>query len=149
MQEFQDIIRRLILLFRELTGIESKMLEAARAQRMAELESLMIKEQASVMQLRGLEKEKDRIQELNGYGGMRFQQMLETMDETEKEQMLPLFDEMSRAVQMFQEIHENLTVLMQVNLRQIDKVINDPEGQIYSGQRNGSDGLKHMTNQRG
>ncbi len=148
MQEFQDIIRRLILLFQELTGIESKMLEAARAQHMAELESLMIKEQASVMQLRGLEKEKDRIQEANGYGGMSFQQILETMDETDKEQILPLFDEMSRAVQMFQEIHENLTVIMQVNLRQIDKVINDPEGHIYSGKRSGSDGLKHMTNQK-
>lgn len=148
MNDFKEVLQKLILLFQELTAVESKMLEAAGNRKMAELENLMIKEQASVMQLRGLEKEKDRIQESLGFEAMSFRQILEKISEDDRADILPLFDEMSRTVQMFQEIHENLTVLMQVNLRQIDKVINNTEGHIYSGDRNGTVGKRHMTSQR-
>lgn len=148
MNEFQEVLQKLILLFQELTSLESKMLNAAREQQIAVLESHMIKEQAFIMQLRGLEKEKDRIQAEAGYAGMSFHEILEVLDGEEKARFLPLFDEMSRAMQMFQEVHEDLTVIMEVNLHQINKKINDAEGQTYGESRAGSAGLKNMTNRR-
>lgn len=148
MNEFQEVIQKLILLFQELTSLESKMLSAAREQQIAVLESHMIKEQASIMQLRGLEKEKDRIQAEAGYAGMSFHEILEVLDEEEKTRFLPLFDEMSRTMQMFQEVHEDLTVIMEVNLRQINKKIDNAKGQTYTEGRADSAGLKNMTNRR-
>lgn len=148
MNEFQEVLQKLILLFQELTSLESKMLNAAREQQIAVLESHMIKEQAFIMQLRGLEKEKDRIQAEAGYAGMSFHEILEVLDGEENARFLPLFDEMSRTMQMFQEVHEDLTVIMEVNLRQINKKMSDAKGQTYGESRAGSAGPKNMTNRR-
>lgn len=148
MNEFQEVIQKLILLFRELTTLENKMLNAAREQQIAVLEGHMIKEQALIMQLRGLEKEKDRIQAESGYAKLSFHEILEALDEEEKARFLPLFDEMSRTMQMFQEVHEDLTMIMEVNLRQVNKKIEDVKGQTYTESGADSAGLKSMTNRR-
>ena len=149
MNEFQEVIQKLILLFRDLTAIESKMLEAARGEHIGLLENYMTKEQAFIMQLKGLEKEKDKAQAEAGYKRMSFREMLEAQGEEERARFLPLFEELSREVQMFQEVHEDLTVIMEVNLRQINKKLDDTEGHIYSDNTlTGTSAPKSVTSRR-
>lgn len=148
MNEFQEVIQKLILLFQDLTTLENKMLNAAKDQHIAVLEGHMMKEQALIMQLRGLEREKDRIQAGAGYANMSFHEILEALDGEEKIRFLSLFDEMSRTMQMFQEVHEDLTMIMEVNLRQINKKIDDAKGQTYTEGGIDSASLKNMTNRR-
>ncbi|MGC4019596.1 MAG: hypothetical protein QM793_10515 [Muricomes sp.] len=141
MNEFQEVIQKLILLFQELTSIESKMLDAAKGEHIAVLESHMLKEQAAIMQLRGLEREKDRVQAELGYDGLSFHEILEKLSEEERTHFLPLFDGLSREIQMFQEVHEDLTLIMEVNLRNLNKKLNNTESQVYPGNRTDSKGL--------
>ncbi|HAX52801.1 hypothetical protein [Muricomes intestini] len=149
MNEFQEVIQKLILLFRDLTAIESKMLEAARGEHIGLLENYMTKEQAFIMQLKGLEKEKDKAQAEAGYKRMSFREILEAQGEEERARFLPLFEELSREVQMFQEVHEDLTVIMEVNLRQINKKLDDTEGHIYSDNTlTGTSAPKSVTSRR-
>lgn len=149
MNEFQEVIQKLILLFRDLTAIESKMLEAARGEHIGLLENYMTKEQAFIMQLKGLEKEKDKAQAEAGYKRMSFREILEAQGEEERARSLPLFEELSREVQMFQEVHEDLTVIMEVNLRQINKKLDDTEGHIYSDNTlTGTSAPKSVTSRR-
>ena len=149
MNEFQEVIQKLILLFRDLTAIESKMLEAARGEHIGLLENYMTKEQAFIMQLKGLEKEKDKAQAEAGYKRMSFREILEAQGEEERARFLPLFEELSREVQMFQEVHEDLTVIMEVNLRQINKKLDATEGHIYSDNTlTGTSAPKSVTSRR-
>ncbi|WP_334104199.1 hypothetical protein [Muricomes intestini] len=149
MNEFQEVIQKLILLFRDLTAIESKMLEAARGEHIGLLENYMTKEQAFIMQLKGLEKEKDKAQAEAGYKRMSFREILEAQGEEERARFLPLFEELSREVQMFQEVHEDLTVIMEVNLRQINKKLDDTEGHVYSDNKlTGTSAPKSVTSRR-
>ncbi|CUX49609.1 hypothetical protein [Clostridium sp. C105KSO13] len=130
MNEFQEAIQKMILLFRDLTAIESKMLEAAREKRIGLLENYMTKEQAFIMQLKALEREKDKAQTEAGYQKMSFREILEVLSEEKRGRFLPLFRELSREVQMFQETHEDLTMIVTVNLRQINKRLDGTEGYI-------------------
>lgn len=149
MNDFQKVIRDLIFVFKELTEIETKILQAAEQKRVAVIEEYMVKEQAVVMRLRGLEQEKHRVQTENGYEELSFQEILNKVEEKERKLLLPLFDEMSREVQIFQEVHEDTVRLIEVNLRQIKRFSEHSNGQIYSGGREEtSAGLRHMTNKR-
>lgn len=149
MNDFQKVIRDLIFVFKELTEIETKILQAADQKRVSVIEEYMVKEQAAVMHLRGLEQEKDRVQAAAGYEGLSFQEILNKVEEKERKLLLPLFDEMSREVQVFQEVHEDTVRLIEVNLRQIKRFSEHASGQIYSGGREeASTGLRHMTNKK-
>lgn len=149
MNDFGRVIKELICVFKELTEMESRMLQAAEQKRAAMIEEYMIKEQAVVMQLRGLEKEKDRVQAAAGYEGMTFRDILNRCEADEKSILLPLFDELSRAVQIFQEVHEDTVMLIELNLRQIKRISEQATGQIYSdGREDISAGFRHMTNKR-
>lgn len=149
MSEFHEVIQKLILLFQDLRAIESKMLEAAREKRIGILENYMTKEQAFIMQLRGLEKEKDRIQAEAGYEKMSFREILEMLSGEERADFLSLFEKLKQEVQMFQEVHEDLTVITEVNLREVSKKLDKAEGYIYSDDKQtGTAGLKSVTSKR-
>lgn len=149
MNDFGRVIKDLIGVFKELTEVESRILQAAEQKRAAVIEECMVKEQAAVMRLRGLEKEKDRVQAAAGYEGLTFRDILNRAEDDEKSLLLPLFDELSREVQMFQEIHEDTVMLIELNLRQIKRISEQATGQIYSDGRDDiSAGFRHMTNKR-
>ena len=145
MNEFSKILEELITLFQELTAIESIKLNAGRMNQVSAVEECMTKEQSLIMRLKGLDKAREKKQEELGFGGMRFQEILNRLSGPEKEALLMQFDSLSREIQMFQEVSEDAARIIEVNIRQLDKEIQKREGQLYENSGKEMKQDKHMT----
>ena len=73
---FSKIIEEFIALFDHLIPIEQEKLDAAVKNRITFVEDCMHKEQAAVLQLRGLEQKREAQQKLLGMEGYTFRQIL-------------------------------------------------------------------------
>ena len=131
MNEFQKIIANLIILFREMTALQNIKLRAARDKHIAVIEECMTKEQAMILRLKGLDKERQEKQEALGFGGMKFQEILKHLEGTQREELLLLFDELSREIQMYQEVSEDVACIIKVNLRQLHKGLEGQGDKLY------------------
>ena len=80
---FSKIIEEFIALFDHLIPIEQEKLDAAVKNRITFVEDCMHKEQAAVLQLRGLEQKREAQQKLLGMEGYTFRQILEHAPEEE------------------------------------------------------------------
>lgn len=145
MDEFRKIIEDLIALFRDLTALESVKLNAGRNQQISAIEECITKENTFILRLKGLDKAREQQQEALGFSGLSFQEILEKVPLEEQEILLPLFDTLSREIQMFQEISEDTSRIIQVNLRQISKEIKARQGQIYQSTGAGDIQDSHFT----
>lgn len=148
MEEFQRVLKELTALLRQLTGIEQVKLEAARGNHVATVEDCMTKEQALIMKLKGLELEREKYQAQAGYEGLKFREILEKVSEEEKEVLLPLFDNLSREIQMFQEVNEDATLILDTNLHMIEKALNEREGSVYKEDGSNKTNSQHLTNRK-
>lgn len=148
MNEFQRVLKELIELFTQLTGIEQVKLEAAAGNHVATVEECMTKEQALTMKLRGLEKEREKYQAEAGYEGMTFHQILEQASEQEAKELLPLFDGLSRVIQMCQEVNEDSQKILKTNLHMIERALKEKEGSTYTGDGKNEAESRHLTNRR-
>ena len=145
MNEFAKIIEDLLVLFRELTALESIKLNAGRTDQVSAVEECMTKEQSLVMRLKGLEQAREKKQEELGFGGMRFQEILEHISGADRERFLGLFDSLSREIQMFQEVSEDAARIIEVNIRRLDREIQRREGRLYENSGKEQTEEKHMT----
>lgn len=145
MDEFRKIIEDLIALFRDLTALENVKLNAGRNHQISAIEECMTKENTFILRLKGLDKAREQKQEALGFTGLSFQEILEKVPLEEQEILLPLFDTLSREIQMFQEISEDTSRIIEINLRQISKEINNRQGQIYQSTGVGDAQERHFT----
>lgn len=151
MQKFQQVIEELITLFQGLIELETIKLRAAAEKRASGVEECITKEQAMILKLKGLEKDREREQEACGYKDCTFQEILERVSEIEKQSLLPLFEELSREIQMFQEISQDTFRMLGVNIRQIQNTLSKRgglEGTVYSENGFGQKQERHMTNRK-
>lgn len=148
MDKFEKVLKDLIALFCELNGVESVKLEAASAHRVATVEECMTKEQSMILMLKGLDKEREKAQQKAGFGGLTFRDILMQVGEEEKERLLPLFDELSKQIQMYQEVSQDAEQIMQINLHQIEKAVELKNGGIYTENGSPVKTEHHMTNRR-
>lgn len=148
MKEFQKVIEEMIALFRKFTGIEQVKLQAVRENHVATVEECMTKEQALILSLRGLEKRRVESQQKAGYDGMTFHQILESVSQGEREELLPLFDELSRQVQMFQEVNEDANQILKTNLHVVNREIARRQSGIYGVNGKNKTQEQHMTSRK-
>ena len=147
MKEFQRVIREMIALFHQFNGIEQMKLKSAQANHVAAVDECMTREQALILKLRGLELEREKYQKEAGYEGMKFREILAAVSSEEREVLYPLFDELSREMQLFQEVKEDAESVMRNNLRMIQKAM-DSKNDIYSDKGKSKPETKHMTSRR-
>lgn len=147
MKEFQRVIKEMIDLFHQFNGIEQMKLKSARANHVAAVDECMTREQALILKLRGLEQEREKYQKEAGYEGMKFREILAAVSPEEREVLYPLFDELGREMQLFQEVKEDAESVMRNNLRMIQKAM-DSKGDIYSEKGKNKPETTHMTSRR-
>ncbi len=123
MEQFEQVIADLTKVIQQLTTIAQFKLKAASQKQVATIDECMTKEQALIMQMKGLERKRERIQEELGYGGLKFQELLAKVPLEKRESLLPMFDLLSREIQLFQVISEDAAKIMQVNLREVNKAL--------------------------
>ena len=103
--DFISLIHDFIDLFRSLTTVEQQKLDAAVANDISILEDCMKKEQAFVLRLRGLEQQRDTLQKELRMEDLKFREILSRVPDEVKEELTPLFQELSEKVRIFQSIN--------------------------------------------
>ena len=99
--DFISLIHDFIDLFRSLTTVEQQKLDAAVANDISILEDCMKKEQAFVLRLRGLEQQRDTLQRKLKMKDLKFREILSRVPDEVKEELTPLFQELSEKVRIF------------------------------------------------
>lgn len=146
--EFRSLIKEFLELFDALTSVEQKKLDAAVKNQVTFVEECMKKEQAFVLQLRGLEQRRESQQEALGMKDLTFREMLEKVPSEVQEELQPLFQELSKKVRDFQSINENAKDAITINLHKIQGAMQSaPEkNQFYSASGQKSSEENHFTN---
>lgn len=121
--DFKKIIEELIALFDHLIPIEQEKLDAAIKNRVTFVEDCMHKEQAAVLQLRGLEQKREAEQIRLGMKGYTFRQILEQAPEEATAVLDPLFKQLGERVRTFQSISESARNIIEVNLHVIQSAL--------------------------
>jgi cell fate regulator YaaT (PSP1 superfamily) len=148
MEEFQRIIKELILQFQELSTLEQEMICAAKEKRIASIEERMIKEQAAAMRLRSLDRAREQAQKEMGYEKCTFREMLEQMPMHERMALREIYEQFRKEVHTYQEVHKDLRTLLQLNLRRIREETGNQEFGGYSGEGDAFSSTKHQANYR-
>ena len=146
---FTKVIEEFITLFDHLIEIEQEKLDAAVKNRVTFVEDCMHKEQAAVLQLRGLEQKREAEQKHLGMEGYTFRQILEEAPEEVSASLSPLFDQLSERVTSFRSVRESAKDIIEVNLHMIQSALasEGPGRDIYSasGKKTDNDNRKRFT----
>ena len=146
--EFISLIHDFIDLFRSLTTVEQQKLDAAVANDLSILEDCMKKEQAFVLRLRGLEQQRDTLQRKLKMKDLKFREILSRVPDEVKEELTPLFQELSEKVRIFQSINASAQDAISVNLHNIQSVLKSgqPDAGVYSASGTNKPDETHFTN---
>ena len=146
---FTKVIEEFITLFDHLIEIEQEKLDAALKNRVTFVEDCMHKEQAAVLQLRGLEQKREAEQKHLGMEGYTFRQILEEAPEEVSASLSPLFDQLSERVTSFRSVSDSAKNIIEVNLHMIQSALaaEGPGQDTYTaaGKKNDNDNRKRFT----
>lgn len=120
---FIAVIQELIVLFESLIPVEQEKLDAAVKNRVSFVEECMHKEQAFVLQLKGLEQRRESQQKMLGLEDCTFRQILERVPEETAAVLTPLFDRLSAQIRLFQSINASVKDMIDVNLHVINSAL--------------------------
>lgn len=147
MNDFSDyskIIKEFIALFDHLIPIEQEKLDAAVKNQVTFIEDCMHKEQAAVLQLRGLEQKREAEQKRLGMEGYTFRQILEHAPEDANALLSPLFDQLAERVRSFRSISDSAKDIIEVNLHVVQSALaaENSGGNTYSASGRKEDTMK-------
>ncbi len=151
MNDFSNFIKLIedyIVLFDNLIPIEQEKLDAAVKNQVTFIEDCMHKEQAAVLQLRGLEQKREAEQKRLGMDNYTFKEILAHAPE-EAAALEPLFDRLSERVRSFRSISDSAKDIIEVNLHVIQSALaSDTSGKdtySASGRKKNNDNKNHFT----
>lgn len=121
MDKFKDIIRQTIDAIEQFAAIEQTKLEAAAEANLTALEDCMTKEQAMILRIKGLEQERMKWQRQNGREGLSFREMLEQETPEQREELQPLYDRLSKCINLFQDISKSAEQIIKTNLYVVNR----------------------------
>ncbi|MCI8886244.1 MAG: flagellar protein FlgN [Dorea sp.] len=146
---FTKVIEEFITLFDHLISIEQEKLDAAVKNRVTFVEDCMHKEQAAVLQLRGLEQKRETEQKRLGMEGFTFRRILEEAPSETAASLKPLFDQLSERVTAFRSVSDSAKNIIEVNLHMIQSALaaEGPGQDTYTaaGKKNDNDNRKRFT----
>lgn len=146
MGELKKIILELIGIFQELLPIEKTKMGAAADYNVALMEECMKKEQAAILQIKGLDRKREELLADNGWEGKTFRQILEELPEESRKELQPLFYKLEEEIQAFCSVNENANEIIKTNLHVVDSMAE--KSGIYTGEGMGTAEKKHYTNRK-
>lgn len=149
MEQFQKIIRDLIVLFEEHLPLEQRKLEAIQQDDVSGVEECMKQEQALTLKLKGLDRKRESIQKELGWEGKPFREIVDAVPAENRQELRKLFDQLTNIVTIFSETNKEAMTAMEVHLRDMQKVmkIKSHEG-AYDPDGNPAAADRTLTNRR-
>lgn len=122
-KDFKTVVGDLITLIEEFNQLETEKLKAVQQNRVTFVEEAMKKEQAAIMKLRGLDKKREAIQKDLGWERLTFQQILSQVPVVEKEELQPLFEQLTGCVRQFDDTRDSAQKALEINLHHINTIL--------------------------
>lgn len=149
MHDFIGIIEELITLFHDLEQVEKDKIAAAAKNRVTFVEECMTKEQAAILKLRGLDKNREACQEQMGFKDMTFSQILDHVSEEERDRLTPLFERLTNQLHLFQDASDAAKKIIELNLYKINSAITKQQESIsYSEKGTAKKSATHLTSKK-
>ncbi|MCI8645240.1 MAG: flagellar protein FlgN [Firmicutes bacterium] len=149
MDQFEQIINQMIALFEENLPLEQEKLRAVQEDDVAAVEDCMKREQAVVLQMRGLEKKREDIQKANGWAGLTFREIIAKAPREKQHAYSQLLEKLENSISLFQDANECAMDTLRIHQKEIEKVIKfkDPNG-TYNQEGQQAPPKRPMTNRR-
>lgn len=147
MQEFKKVIEEMIGLFEGLTAVERRKVEASKRNDVAAIEECMKKEQAAVMKLKGLDRQREQAARDNGWEGKSFREILE-MDPENRRELGTLFDALTDKLHIFQECLGDAAGIISVNLHLVNEEMDRRGAGIYDGTGSQKEPAAHLRSRK-
>ena len=144
MDELWDILEKLAAVLEEAIPLEETKLQAIREHHLTLLDDCMTREQALMMKIRGLDRDRESALKKQGMEGVGLRQIVERLPREEQADALKTAERFRHAVSDFQTINEEAMKLAQVYLHRIEGA----KQSIY--RKDNSEGREYarMTDQR-
>lgn len=121
---FNALILNLIELMKNLTSIEQDKLKAVTSKDLDALNLCMKNEQAQMLKLRGLDKQREQIQESLGYKNLSFEEIISSLPPDEKEETNKLYLTLQQTTNTFKEVNATIKTALDVNLHMVGAAMN-------------------------
>lgn len=138
------MIEELIVVLKDIGGLlrqniplEQEKLKAVRENKVSFVEDCMLKEQAVLLKMRGLEQKREQILREAGYEGKTLREILQELSPEERNKLQPVIDEFLTSVQDFNSLNEESMKLIRLNLHQIRKEQAARGGEVYGRHEEG------------
>lgn len=129
--ELLPVLVRLTDVLKQLNRTEEAKADAASSSRHQLLDSILSREQALILDMRGLEQKRLSILEKAGLKDATFRQLLEAEDEEGRTRLFPVFEELTQAANQLKETKESADRILKVRLRQIELMAASQNGPHY------------------
>jgi len=126
---FCKLIEETITLFDELLGLELKKVDAMSENDVTLLDQYMNDEQVYLLQMRGIDYKREKMQEQLGASGLTFRQMIDQFEAPEKERLIPLYEKLSSKAAELKEAISNTKRFINLHLNSISALLEKLEGQ--------------------
>lgn len=117
--ELLSILPRLSEVLKQMTTEEEAKAAAASSGRHEQLDAILTREQALILELRGLEQKRIAMLDQAGLGQASFRQILEQEDADGRERLTPLFDDLTGVSGRLRQAKENADRILNVRLHEI------------------------------
>lgn len=124
LDDFIDLLEKLILLFDDLTDVEQTKLNAIKKRDIDALNDCMKEEQAYLLQFRGLDKKRESMQKELGFENMKLTEIIPTLkDKQYKDEFQELYDALKETMNYYQQIHNSAKSIIETRLIGIERAI--------------------------
>ena len=124
LDDFIDLLEKLILLFDDLADVEQTKLDAVKERNVDTLNDCMKEEQAYLLQFRGLDKKRETVQKEFGFENMKFSEIIPTIkDKQYKDEFQELYDTLKETMNYYQQIHNSAKSIIETRLIGIERAI--------------------------
>jgi len=125
---FCKVIRETITLFDELLALEGKKIDAIAENDIALLDQYMNDEQVYLLQMKGLDYKREKMQEQLGMQSLTFRQMIDEFDGTERESLASLYEELSSKSAELKEAITSTKRFIDLHLNSISALLEKLDG---------------------
>ncbi|HIW84838.1 MAG TPA: flagellar protein FlgN [Candidatus Dorea gallistercoris] len=123
MEELTEVLKEITSLLDEYRPLEEEKLKAIQENKVSFVEACMRKEQALLLQMRGIEKKREEILEANGWTGKTLKEVISGLDAEQRRKIQPAFDALVFSIQNFNCLNEESMKLLRLNLHRIQRAV--------------------------
>lgn len=131
--ELNELLNQYAKTFQSLTEIETKKITAAKTYNLEDLDACMKQEQVIILQIRGYEQKREKLQEELSLTGKKLNELLSLLPEEDQSNFSTSLDNLKNAYDEFRPVYDRATEILTINAHRIEVIINNMQSHAKAG----------------